>query len=468
VDDMMRPVVMLPEILIFAGGLTVLICGSFVPRARQWWTRLLSAVVLASALIAAAVASAGGTTTAFDGAFVVDTATGVVRIVAGVGALAVLAIAGGEIAGSDRESETYALILFATTGTLVVAGAQDLLVLAPGFLLAGIPLYGLIGLRRDGASAEAAMKTYLLGALFGIVMLAGITLLYGVTAVTDYPELARRLPDAPPAVVAAGLLGVTAGLLFKAGGLPAHFWVPDAAQGSQATVATFVTTVPKVGALVALYRLAQIVPDTVAWAAVLAVFAVAGMVLATLAAYWQDDPRRLLGWSTVAQVGFLLVPVVVIGDSEFALPALLFYLVGYTVTNVGAFAVSAARPDLRTLGEYRGLAATSPMLAGSLVVALLGLVGTPPTAVFVGKLTVATAAWDGGWVWLAVALVIATVLSLFFYLRWLAPVFGRTVPGRSDDVPRAEPWAAATAVVAAAGSLLLGVAAGPVWNLLAG
>lgn len=464
----MRPVVMLPEILIFAGGLTVLICGSFVPRARQWWTRLLSAVVLASALIAAAVASAGGTTTAFDGAFVVDTATGVVRIAAGVGALAVLAIAGGEIAGSDRESETYALILFATTGTLVVAGAQDLLVLAPGFLLAGIPLYGLIGLRRDGASAEAAMKTYLLGALFGIVMLAGITLLYGVTAVTDYPELARRLPDAPPAVVAAGLLGVTAGLLFKAGGLPAHFWVPDAAQGSQATVATFVTTVPKVGALVALYRLAQIVPDTVAWAAVLAVFAVAGMVLATLAAYWQDDPRRLLGWSTVAQVGFLLVPVVVIGDSEFALPALLFYLVGYTVTNVGAFAVSAARPDLRTLGEYRGLAATSPMLAGSLVVALLGLVGTPPTAVFVGKLTVATAAWDGGWVWLAVALVIATVLSLFFYLRWLAPVFGRTVPGRSDDVPRAEPWAAATAVVAAAVSVLLGVAAGPVWDLLAG
>lgn len=464
----MRPVVMLPEILIFAGGLTVLICGSFVPRARQWWTRLLAAVVLASALIAAAVASAGGTTTAFDGAFVVDTATGVVRIAAGVGALAVLAIAGGEIAGSDRESETYALILLATTGTLVVAGAQDLLVLAPGFLLAGIPLYGLIGLRRDGASAEAAMKTYLLGALFGIVLLAGITLLYGVTAVTDYPELTRRLPDAPPAVVAAGLLGVTAGLLFKAGGLPAHFWVPDAAQGSHATVATFVTTVPKVGALVALYRLAQVVPDTVAWAAVLAVFAVAGMVLATLAAYWQDDPRRLLGWSTVAQVGFLLLPVVVIGDSALALPALLFYLVGYTVTNVGAFAVSAARPDLRTLGEYRGLAATSPMLAGSLVVALLGLVGTPPTAVFVGKLTVATAAWEGEWVWLAIALVITTVLSLFFYLRWLAPVFGRTAPGRADDVPRAEPWAAATAVVAAAVSVLLGVAAGPVWDLLAG
>ena len=464
----MRPMVMLPEILIFAGGLAVLICGSFVPRARQWWTRLLAAVVLVGAVIAAAVASAGATTTAFDGAVVVDTATGVVRIAAGVGALAVLAIAGGEIAGSDRESETYALILLATAGTLVVAGAQDLLVLAPGFLLAGIPLYGLIGLRRDGASAEAAMKTYLLGALFGIVLLAGITLLYGVTAVTDYPELTRRLPDAPAAVVAAGLLGATAGLLFKAGGVPAHFWVPDAAQGSHATVATFVTTVPKVGALVALYRLAQIVPDTVAWAAVLAVFAVAGMGLATLAAYWQDDPRRLLGWSTVAQVGFLLVPVVVIGDSEFALPALLFYLVGYTVTNVGAFAVSAARPDLRTLGEYRGLAATSPILAGSLVVALLGLVGTPPTAVFVGKLTVATAAWDGGWVWLAVALVIATVLSLFFYLRWLAPIFGRTAPGRSDDVPRAEPWAAATAVVAAAASLLLGVAAGPVWNLLAG
>ncbi|MXP21848.1 NADH-quinone oxidoreductase subunit N [Gordonia sp. HNM0687] len=462
----MRPLAMLPEILLFGGGLTVLICGSFLPRTRQWRTRLLAAVVLVSAIVVAAVAWAGGETTAFEGAFAVDTATGVVRIAAAVGALAVLALAGGEIAGSDRESETYALILFATAGTLVVAGAQDLLVLAPGFLLASIPVYGLIGLRRDGVSAEAAMKTYLLGALFGIVLLAGITLLYGVSGVTDYTELTRRLPDAPDAVVAAGLLGVTAGLLFKAGGLPAHFWVPDAAQGASATVATFVTTVPKVGALVAIYRLAQIVPDTVAWPAVLAVFAVAGMVLATLAAYWQDDPRRLLGWSTVAQVGFLLVPVVVIADSELALPALLFYLLGYTVTNVAAFAVSAARPDLRELGVFRGLARSSPLLAGSLVVALLGLVGTPPTAVFVAKLTVATSAWEGGWAWLAVAVVIVTVLSLFFYLRWLAPVFGRSTPGQSDDVPRAEPWAAATAVAAAVASVALGVLAGPVWHVL--
>lgn len=464
---MMRPLTMLPEILLFAGGLAVLITGSFLPRTRQWWTRLLAAAVLVGATVAAVIAWSGADTTAFDGAFVVDTATGVVRVAAAVGALAVLTLAGGEIAGSDRESETYALILFATAGTLVVGGARDLLVLAPGFLLASIPVYGLIGLRRNGVSAEAAMKTYLLGALFGIVLLAGITLLYGVTAVTDYARLADRLPDAPDAVVAAGLLGVTAGLLFKAGGLPAHFWVPDAAQGASVTVATFVTTVPKVGALIAIYRLAQIVPDTVAWSAVLAVFAVAGMVLATLAAYWQDDPRRLLGWSTVAQVGFLMVPIVVVADSEMARPALLFYLLGYTVTNVAAFAVSAARPDLRELGAYRGLAASSPLVAGSLVVALLGLVGTPPTAVFVGKLTVATSAWDGGWAWLAVAVVIVTVLSLFFYLRWLAPVFGRAVPGRVGEVPRSEPWAAATAVVAAVASIALGVLAGPVWDLLA-
>lgn len=314
------------------------------------------------------------------------------------------------------------------------------------------------------------MKTYLMGALFGILMLLGVTVLYGVAGSTMYVDLAERLTDAPVAAVAAGVVGVLAGLMFKAGGVPAHFWVPDAAQGAGGAVATFLTTVPKIGAVIAAYRLVVVLPDTLSWPLLVAVLAVASMTLGNLAAYWQQDPRRLLGWSTVSQVGFLLVPVAVAGRSDLALPSLLFYLTGYTVTNVAAFAVTTALPHRRDLAAYRGLARARPWLATSLVVALLGLVGTPPTAVFVGKLTTATAAWDGGFAWLAVAVFVNTLLSLFYYLRWIVPVYrvGEPVDEALPGGIAPAPWAARTAVAAAAISVVAGIAAGALWSLFDG
>ncbi|MDN5791065.1 MAG: NADH-quinone oxidoreductase subunit N, partial [Micrococcales bacterium] len=402
----MRPLLLLPEILLFAGGLAALMAGSFLERDRQWITRVVAAVALTASIVVSAVGLTGAPQAAFEGTYAIDTATGVARIAAGLGALLVIGIAGDELAGWARESETYALILFSTTGTIVLAGARDLLVLAVAFLLASIPLYGLIGMVRTARGAEAAMKTYLMGALFGIVLLLGVTILYGVAGSSLHADLAERLANAPSAAVAAGLLAVIAGLMFEAGGVPAHFWVPDAAQGANGTVATFLTTVPKIGALVAIYRLVLVLPDTLSWPLLVGLLAAVSMTLGNLAAFWQHDPRRLLGWSTVRQVGFLLVPVAVAGRSELALPSLLLYLVGYTVTNIAAFAVTTALPDRRDLADYRGLSRSRPWLAGSLVVALLGLVGTPPAALFVGKLTTATAAWDGGMAWVTVTVFI--------------------------------------------------------------
>lgn len=463
----MRPLLLLPEIVLFLGGLAVLVSGSFLPRTRQWVTRVIAAAALVAAAILAVVDLPGPAQMAMEGTFTVDTATGVARIVAALGTLIVLALASDEIAGSPRESETYALFLFSTTGTLVLAGADDLLVVVVGFLLASIPLYGLIGIARTPRGAEAAMKTYLLGALFGILLLLGITLLYGVSATTSYADLTDRLAEAPQGVVAAGVVAVLGGLMFKAGGVPGHFWVPDAAEGAGGAVAAFLTTVPKIGAMVAAYRLIAMLPDTLAWPLLVAVLAVASMTLGNFAAYWQSDPRRLLGWSTVSQVGYLLVPVAVAGRSDLALPALLLYLAGYTVTNLAAFAVTTAFPDRRDLDSYRGMGRARPWLGASLVVALLGLVGTPPTVVFVGKLTTTAAAWDGGLAWLAVLVFVNTVVSLFYYLRWIAPVYGRverpapTLPGAFV----AATWSATTAVVTAGLSLALGIAAGALWSV---
>jgi NADH-quinone oxidoreductase subunit N len=460
----MRPLLLLPEMILFGGGLLVLVTGSFLRRSRLGATRLLAALVVLASAAATTAQLTGPADTAFEGTYAVDTATGVARLAAALGALLVLALAGDDIAGSAREGEVHALVLFATCGTVLLAGADDLLVLAVGYLLASIPLYGLIGLARTREGAEAAMKTYLLGALFGIVLLAGVTLLYGLGGTTLYRELANALTGTSRAATAAGVVAVVCGLMFKAGGVPAHFWVPDAAQGSGATVATFLTTVPKVGVLVAAFRLVDVLADTVDVSLLVAVLAVASMTLGNLAAYGQDDPRRLLGWSTVSQVGFLLVPVAVASTSDLALPSLLVYLVGYTATNVAAFAVSASLPDRRALRDWEGTVSARPGLVLALVVALLGLVGTPPTAVFVGKLTTASAAWDGEMAWLALVVLGNSLLSLFYYLRWIIPAV-RPVDGGERDTPRPLSWSHRTAELAAVLSVALGLAAGPLWAL---
>ncbi|WP_201023158.1 NADH-quinone oxidoreductase subunit N [Serinicoccus chungangensis] len=461
----MRPALLAPEIVLFLGGLVALLGGSFLARTRQWVTRAVAAAALLVAAALAALDLPGPARSAMEGTFTVDTTTGIARIVAALGTLIVLALASDEIAGTPRESETYALLLFSTTGTLILAGAGDLLVVTVGFLLASIPLYGLIGIVRTPLGAEAAMKTYLLGALFGILLLTGVTLLYGVSATTSYAELTDRLADAPAGVVAAGVVAVLGGLLFKAGGAPGHFWVPDAAQGAGGAVAAFLTTVPKIGAVVAAYRLVALLPDTLAWPLLVALLAAASMTLGNLAAYWQSDPRRLLGWSTVSQVGYLLVPVAVAGRSDLALPSLLLYLAGYTVTNLSAFAVTSAFPQRRELRSYRGMGRTHPWLGAALVVALLGLVGTPPTVVFVGKLTTTAAAWDAGYAWLAVLVFVNTVASLFYYLRWIAPLYNRAEGAGQPEEDAGTParWSRTSAIGTAALSLLLGVGAGALW-----
>ncbi len=255
------------------------------------------------------------------------------------------------------------------------------------------------------------------------------------------------------------------GLLFKAGGVPAHFWVPDATQGAAVTAAAFLTTIPKIGALVAITRLVTVLPGELRWATVLGVLAVASMTVGNLAALAQTDVRRLLGWSTVSQVGYLLAAAAVTLLSDLGQPALLFFLGAYAVSNLAAFAVAAAEPHRRSLDQWAGVATTRPGLTAALVVALLGLVGTPPTAVFVGKLTTMGATWDAGLAWLAVALAVNTVVSLFYYLRWIRVAL--RAPSETDEVVDAQDtsatWAAASAATL---SIVVGLAAGPVWMFL--
>lgn len=461
-----RPLAVLPELLILVGAVVGLLLGLFLARDRQWIVRLVAVFTLVAALVASSIAGAGLAGPVFDDSYTVDIVLTVARVVVCAATLLVLALPGRGLVGHPRETELYTLLLLAALGTIALAGAADLLLLVAAYLLASVPLYALAGFAKDAGGTEAALKYYLMGAFLGVALLVGVTLLYGAGGDTGYPTLTQSLPAAPRIAVGVGGLAVLAGLLFKLGGVPAHFWVPDVTEGATTAVAAFVTTVPKVGAVLAAYRLIGGPLDGAPgdWPLLVGILAAASMTLGNLAAFFQDSVRRLLAYSTISQVGYLLMAVAVAGRAELALPSLSLYVAAYAVTNIGAFAVVAAVRAGPQLQDWRGVARRHPALAVALVVCLLGLVGTPPTGVFVGKLTVFTATADGGLGWLVVLAAANTVASLFYYLRWIAPMFGSTEVPAGPAVPTRSPsaWPGRAAVLAAAISVVLGVAAGPV------
>lgn len=460
-----EPLALLPELVLLLGAVGTLLLGSFLPRRRQWLARLIAAGVLLAALGLAIAAIAHGDVRAVYGAtYGIDGPTAIARIVAPSAALLALFLAVDEVADGERETEFYVLVLLATLGSIVLAGASDLALLAVAYLLASVPLHALAAHTRSGPGTEAALKTYVLSAFLNVVLLLGAGLLFALAGGTAYADLAadRAGGLTSTGAAAVGVGAVLVALMFKAGAVPGHFWVPDASEGASPAAAAVLTTVPKVGGLLAAYRLVDALPgDTVDVRLLVAVLAAVTMTLGNLAAFGQTAPRRLLGWSTVSQAGYLLMAVAVAGQTSLALPALGLYLAAYAVTNLGAFAVTAALPRHTQLEDYRGLTASHPALAVALLVCLLGLVGTPPTAVFTGKLGVFTATWDGGLGWLVAVAALNTVASLFYYLRWFARAFDRQGESGRPSVA-ADPWPRAAALTAAACTVLLGLAAGGV------
>ena len=452
---------LLPEIILMGGAVVALLSGSFLPRRRQALVTWFAIAVACGSAVTAAVIQ--GPPTVFSDSYALDDATTTIRILVPLATAVVMLIGRDDARGSARESETASLLLLAALGTIVLAGANDLLIVATGFLLATVPLYALIGLSRSPAAAEATMKTYLLGAIFGVVMLFGIAVLVGVAGGSTYPEFQQALPHVPAAAIALGFIGVLAGLLFKAGAVPGHFWVPDAAEGAGLGIAAFITTVPKLGALIALARLVDVIPSTVNAPLLVGVLAAASMMLGTLAAFWQRSAPRLLGWYTVGQVGFLLMPVAVIGVEPSARPALLMYLVFYAVTNLALFAAIAALPNRTTIPSWRGAAREHPVITGVVLIGLLSLVGTPPTAVFVGKLAVFTATWRGGMPWLVVIAAAVSVASLFYALRWVSTAFQTPAGARSRPAGGRLPTVTAVTLGAL---IIIAVASGPVLSQL--
>ncbi len=469
---------LLPEALLLAGAVGGLLLGMWTPQHRQQRVRLLATVACLGSAVAAAVALPGPAERVFEGTWVVDTTTGVVRTVVALAVTVLVWLSSTSLAGHARETEAYVLMLLGGLGSIALAASGDLLLLVAAYLLASVPLYALAGFAKDSAGTEATMKYYLMGAFVGVLMLIGVAALVLASGTTGYAELTLLLPEASPGLLAVGVLGVLAGVVFKAGGVPVHYWVPDVTAGTTPPMAAYITTIPKIGAVAAAFRLlAEPFADVPLDVPLLvAVIAAASMTLGNLAAFNQTDVLRLLAYSTVSQVGYLLMVVAVAARTDIAVPALAIYLAGYAVTNMGAFAAVAAAPVARTITDWATAVGRQRWLVVSLVVCLLGLVGTPPTAVFVGKLAVFAAAWDGDLIWLVVVAAINTVASLFYYLRWIAPAFAGipAAPSAAEGAPGSGPRTATGRAqgvrsspvlllhMAAVASVLLGLGAGVV------
>jgi len=419
-----------------------IVLAIILPRRRQglvgWW---VAAAHLAAAGLAAYVWLDRGFKVTMSGTIVIDGLSLSLAGMVGVCGAVCVALARPVVAGTDREGEFYAMVAFASLAAVMLAAAGDASLLALALGALGLATFVMTGyLRRSARANEASIKYYIFGTVSGAAMVYGLSWWFGLGGSTSFATIGGALPSAPTAVVAASAALVLVGLGYKAALVPFHFWTPDAYAGAPLPVAAYLSVVSKLAGLFALARvLSMALPgDTVGWSTVLAIIAAATMTLGNLAALAQRNVVRLLAYSSIAQSGYLLMGVAALSRSDQALPALVYYAMAYAATNLAAFAVVQAVQLERgsvDLDAFRGLGRAHPWWTATLVLSFLSLLGLPPLAGFFGKLEVFKAAIDANQAWLAAVAVVNTVVSLYYYLRVIAPAVldpgGRT-PSRVD------------------------------------
>ncbi|QGG97139.1 NADH-quinone oxidoreductase subunit N [Actinomarinicola tropica] len=456
-----------PELVLVVGGVIVLLYALAAPRRLQGGAAVLAMLTVAIAAAATIPMLDGPEAYTFAETYARDLPAVWAKLIVLVATAAVIALSVPWFRSDPRSGEYYTLLLFSSLGAVLLAGATDLKQFVVSMLLSSATGFVLVAYHRlSRASAEAGIKYYLLGAMTSASMLIGVAYLFGLGGTTTLPGLSTGLAAESGTGLAVAAALVIIAVAFKLGAVPAHAWMPDVAEGAPAPVAAFVTSVPKVGAFLFLARLMLALPlDGLGWRPLVAVIAAATMTLGNLAALWQDDVRRLLGWSSVSQTGYGLLAIVALERSDLALPALLYFLLAYVLANVAAFGVVVQLRGRTDRSAYRGLARARPVLAAILTITMLSFIGVPPLAGFAAKLALFAAAIDAGYVWLAILGAINTVVSIAYYARVLAPMYFKDLEG---PVPVLSRSAGIAAVATGAAVVLVGIGAEPFFGAFDG
>jgi NADH-quinone oxidoreductase subunit N len=395
-------------------------------------------------------------------------------LICGIGLVTILLSSGTAERDHLPLGEYYALVLFALAGMMLMASTRDLLIVFIGLEVMSLAVYVLTSLKRtDELSAEGGFKYFLLGAFSSAFFLYGIAFAYAVTGTTRLDDLGMRVAGValePSVLVILAMVFLLVGFAFKVSAVPFHMWTPDAYQGAPTLVTGFMSTGVKAAAFAAFIRvfLSALEPLRVDWLPILSAIAGLTMILGTVVGVAQTSVKRMLAYSSIAHAGYLLVGLVAANAAGKA--SILFYLVAYAVTNLGAFGVLSAlctadRPhdDLR---DFAGLAHERPGLAALLTVFLLSLGGFPPTVGFVAKWYIFSAAIQEHLIGLAVLGVLTSVVSVFFYLRIVVQMYmaEERAPGHRPHVPAV---ALTGLVLALAAVFYLGVLPGRLLSLAA-
>jgi NADH-quinone oxidoreductase subunit N len=370
-----------------------------------------------------------------------------------------------------QRGEYYILALTALLGIFVLVSANSLITVYLGVELLALSVYAMVAFDRDsGVSAESAMKYFVLGAIASGTLLYGMSLIYGLTGTLDLGALAARLHPPLSAGVVLGLTFIVVAVAFKLGAVPFHMWLPDVYEGAPTSVTLFISTAPKIGYFALTLRLlAQGLAGTEAeWTQMLAALAVLTLIVGNVLAIVQTNLKRMLAYSAIANVGFIVLGFVAGTADGYA--AALYYTLQYVLVVLGAFGVvllaSAKGFEADKLDDYKGLHQRDPLLAVAMLVLMFSLAGVPPFIGFWGKLRIFQALWETGHLWLVVIAAAMSVVGAYYYLRVIKLMY--------FDEPAAEPPQAAreTGVrfalgVNAAAVLALGVAPGPLLDLCA-
>ena len=377
-----------------------------------------------------------------------------------------------------RGADLYVLALFSLLGQMVMVSGGNLLVLYLGLELMSLSLYAAIGLRRNWTQGtEAAMKYFVLGALASGFLLYGMSMVYGATGSLDIAEIMGRVYSgmASPQVLAFGMVFLVAGLAFKLGAVPFHMWVPDVYHGAPTVATLLVASGPKLAAFALLFRLLgeAVIEMAGLWQQMLIILAVLSLGIGNIVAVAQTNLKRMLAYSTISQVGFVLLGLAGVYGGEGFPPSheafgnALFYMISYVLTTLGTFGLIQflAREgfEAEEISDFAGLARRSPWLAGVMMLLMFSLAGIPPLVGFYAKLAVLKSVVAAGYTWLAVYAVLMSLIGAFYYIRVVKVMFFDKVEDDADIVVDGQ--ARTLMAINGVAVLLLGLLPGPLMAL---
>lgn len=473
---------LLPQIILAATGLIVLVADLYTRNKRSlaYWSLLGILIALASVAVSAQTATGeywGRMLYADPFTFFT---VAVFLLVAVLVILVSMDYVEKRIGWAPVEF--YELVIFATLGMTFMGASRDLIMIYIGLELASQTSYVMAALlRKDPRSNEAGIKYFLNGAMASAVLLYGLSLLYGLTGTTYLPEMAVKLArvggtDQAPVLYAA-VVFLIGGFGFKVAAAPFHLWAPDVYEGAPTPVTGFFSVGPKAAAFAAILRTFVVgltsVPGAVdRWVFIFAVLAVVSMFIGNLTALWQSNIKRMMAYSSIAQAGYILVGV---ATSAFADPAgrlgveaVLYYVLGYAVSNIGIFAIITALENSGSgveVSDFRGLAQRNPALAWSMTLLFLSLIGIPPTVGFFGKFLLFQVSWQTGYWWLATSIALNSVISVGYYYGIVRTMFFEQAPAGSAETAlgTGRPLGAAVAISVLA-TLAIGIYAAPAFD----